>query len=174
MGKRIAPQRKRATPIRDDVTVVFLRGEEEVEHDFVISPQLSYKQLVPIMPLFGAQLSQTEAMKFVPHIDRILRRIMVDDDGTSYSWVPDLGNPDGFTAPDGTLRPFGELDTYSRFEAGSSRRRWRWLMEVDEDLEIEFEQLFELLKHGIELAGQQTTTGGDAARPPETPGSSSP
>jgi len=62
-----------------------------------------------------------------------------------------------FVGPDGEPYPYELLDKFTAFEAGSSRRRWRQLLDNDDDLVIEAEVLSALFEHLAALAANRPT-----------------
>jgi hypothetical protein len=62
-----------------------------------------------------------------------------------------------FIAPDGSLRPYGESVKFTEFEAGSSLRRWKMLMNDSNDLLVPVEQLLQVWRWLTAKAGKGRT-----------------
>jgi hypothetical protein len=62
-----------------------------------------------------------------------------------------------FRGPDGQLYPLAEAERFLKPEAGSSRRRWRALMEEDDDAEVDGEALGKLFEWLVGLAAGRPT-----------------
>jgi hypothetical protein len=62
-----------------------------------------------------------------------------------------------FRGPDGELYGFEHAEKFTAFEAGSSRRRWHQLMDVDDDIEVEAADLMELFEWLVGLAAGRPT-----------------
>jgi hypothetical protein len=115
-------------------SVEFVRDGVSETHEFNARPRLGFADTV------GMVRSQSDESEILPVLDRMLRRVLVNDDGTPARWKPEF---DGgkFIAPDGNLHPSKDLAKYVAFEAGSSRRRWVELMDRDDEVEVEIEQI---------------------------------
>jgi hypothetical protein len=83
---------------------------------------------------------------------RTISRVIDNRDGIPYGWKPealekasDDDRPDVFRVPygphKGELMPMEEAPEYLKSEVHSSRRRWLYLMEEDEDAIVDFEDL---------------------------------
>jgi hypothetical protein len=80
---------------------------------------------------------------------------MPEPDGQDYE---DYDEPEAvFVAPDGSHQPFSELDRYTDFAAGSSRRRWTYLMESDEDVVVEASVLKGMFEKIVRLGANRPT-----------------
>lgn len=62
-----------------------------------------------------------------------------------------------FRGPDGQLYPLSEAERFLKPEAGSSRRRWRALMEEDDDAVVDGEALGKLFEWLVGLAAGRPT-----------------
>jgi hypothetical protein len=62
-----------------------------------------------------------------------------------------------FRGPDGQLYPLSEAERFLKPEAGSSRRRWRTLMEEDDDAVVDGEALGKLFEWLVGLAAGRPT-----------------
>ena len=112
--------------------------DEERKHTFRAVPRAGFGDGVALV---------SGGTERVLAIDRVIRRSLLNTDGTPHGWEPSI--VDGhFTAPDGTHQPESELPRYLDHDAGSSRRRWHELsydndtvtMSMDDTIAM-FEQL---------------------------------
>ncbi|MGH9058324.1 MAG: hypothetical protein ACRDZY_02220 [Acidimicrobiales bacterium] len=134
--------------------MVFLRDGVEEIHEFVARPALGWQDLQRLIPLVIGKTAQALSAKALASIDRLLRRVLTNDDGTPLNWSPTV--VDGhFTDPNGDHTPADLLPAYEAFEAGSSRRRWVHLMDFDDELTIEYEQILGLVNDLIEVAADR-------------------
>ncbi len=91
-------------------------------------------------------LAATEIDMAEPELDALdLER---DDDGETIR---------KFRGPDGKLYPMAEAEQFLKPEAGSSRRRWRALMEDDEDVVVDGDALSKLFEWLVGLAAGRPT-----------------
>lgn len=96
-----------------------------------------------------------------PRLDRV--DIMTDDDPermlpvAEYVEQLDDAQVRKFRGPDGALHPFEEADRFLVFEAGSSRRRWLYLMNEDDELNVEAQPIIELFEWMAGLAANRPT-----------------
>jgi hypothetical protein len=77
--------------------------------------------------------------------------------GTPVDSEDDEDAPRVFRGPDGELYQFEHAEKFEAFEAGSSRRRWHQLMEIDDDIEVEAPDLMELFEWLVGLAAGRPT-----------------
>jgi hypothetical protein len=144
-------KKKDSAPIPEtSFSVDFTRDGVDEEHFFNARPQLAYGDMVGLK-----RHEQDEDGKVLPVLDRIIRRAMRNDDGTPTSWKPAVQDGE-FTAPDGKLVPATDLPTYTKHEAGSSRKRWIELIESD-DAVVEFEQVMALFEHLCAVSSDRPT-----------------
>lgn len=137
-------------------SVDFIRDNEVEAHHFTARPRLLFGPMVGLIK-YG---DQNDA-RSVTHLARLIRQCLVNNDGTPEKWEPHIVRPDDadpyFTAPNGDHAPLDELPKYLELSAGSSRRRWTQLMEHDDDVEIDFEVIEQVLEYLIEqVAGRPT------------------
>lgn len=167
MPKRIEPKRPgRAAELpTDTLTLVVMRNGVLDEHDFTVQPRVHFGDIAGVLDA-TARRGATEAdqLRAVPYMLRILRRCMIDSDGTPEKWKPNI--VDGhFTSPDGKHLPVHELPIVQAFDAGSSRRRWVKLLLEDDDVEIEEGQIVEAMEYVVELASSPGAPASDDVRP---------
>jgi hypothetical protein len=62
-----------------------------------------------------------------------------------------------FTGPDGEPYTWDELDRFTKYEAGSSRRRWSELMDNEDDLVVDAEVISGVFEHLVGLAAARPT-----------------
>jgi len=62
-----------------------------------------------------------------------------------------------FTGPDGEPYAWDELDRFTKYEAGSSRRRWSELMDNEDDLVVDAEVISGVFEHLVGLAAARPT-----------------
>jgi hypothetical protein len=137
--KHIGPSRKVAQAPTVEFSVGFVRDGVEETHEFTARPRFTYSDTL------GLVKNQKDASA-LPFLDRMIRRSLVDSDGTPAKWQLEL--VDGqVVAPDGSEVDIAEAQKFAAFEAGSSRRRWAHLMETDDDVEIEFEQIMQVFEY---------------------------
>lgn len=68
--------------------------------------------------------------------------------------------PPHYRGPDGQLYPVSDEDTLAKWRDpanGTSRRRWRWLMDEDDAAHIEITDLIELTQYVMERAADRPT-----------------
>jgi hypothetical protein len=137
-------------------SVGFVRGEGdnavEETHEFDARPRVSYGDTIGLIRGNGSNEDDAKALKT---LDRSIRRMLVDDDGTPARWTPTFTGKT-FEGPDGNTYPVSELNTFTAFDAGSSRRRWVALMDDDDEtLSVEVGQVLEVFEYITEQAAEQ-------------------
>ncbi|MGH8571850.1 MAG: hypothetical protein ACREX8_04635 [Gammaproteobacteria bacterium] len=150
-AKHFAPTRDVAKAPAHEFTITFVRDGREETHEFVAKPRVQFGDMMGMVQ-FGENNSRA-----LSAMDRLIRRSLVDDDGTPARWAPTVDDEGCFTAPDGDRRPESELGAVEAFDAGSSRRRWAHLMDDDDDVEIELEQVAELMQWLAEQSADRPT-----------------
>jgi len=141
--KHFGPKRDVAQAPTVEFSVGFVRNGVEEIHEFAARPRFTYGDTVGIVKNQDGALA-------LPFLDRMIRRCLADDDGTSLRWEPYVRDGQ-LEAPDGKLVDPADAATYTAFEAGSSRRRWAHLMEADDDVEADLEQIVGVFEY---LAGE--------------------
>lgn len=148
-------------------SIDFVRNGVKEPHEFRAVPRTSYGDMIGIVR--NQDDDPGASLRF---LDRMIRRLLVDTDGTPEQWKPEITTPDTgggkgakteppgeyFIDPSGQRRPAEELPKYRAFEAGSSRRRWAHLLQVDDDVEVEIDQVTDLFEWlATEAAGSRPT-----------------
>lgn len=154
--KIYAPKVRGADAPTVDFGVVYLRDGVEETHEFTARPRMGWQDLRGLVPLMGGQADDGLTGQAISTIDRLIRRVLVNDDGTPEKWVPHIVD-EHFTAPNGDHTPVALLPAIEAFEAGSSRRRWVHLMERDDEVTIEAEQVAELLTDLVGVTAARPT-----------------
>lgn len=154
---------EQAAPV--DFSVDFVRELEEdgvtkkiVEtHEFTARPAMAYGDVLGL----AANEESPRALQF---LDRIIRRALLNDDGTPEKWTPYV-HDDHFNDPvDGHRTHVDDLPAFESFESGSSRRRWARLINA-EDVFVEMRQVTEVLEFlSEEAAGRPTSRSARSSR----------
>lgn len=152
-------------PDRDEVAVIFKRdtdgGSVRERHEFTVEPRWDWQNLRGLLHLLDSRDSGGISPQMLMRLDRLIRRSLVNDDGTPEKWqaqvVNDGADEPWFTDPNGDHCPADMLPAYEAFEAGSSRRRWMHLIDGDEEVTIEAAQILALANYLMELAGKDRT-----------------
>ncbi len=170
-----APTRRRATPAKPpkpreqpividetgaevdepgliEVTVTFQRDDEDEIHKFNARPVLGYKQMQD-----SVKARSKGGEHLIRMLERMIRPALVNNDGTPAKWQPDI--EDGhFTDPiTGDLRPVKELAEVTAWEAGSSRARWLYLMDEDDELQVDVKEIYDVYEQLVEAASDRPT-----------------
>lgn len=133
-------------------TVPFERDGELEEHLFRAQPRMSYKRMADIVK---ARRSG-DGVAALAVFERMIRPALVDTDGTPAKWAPTV--EDGvFVDPDGNERPAADVTNVLAFEAGSSRRRWQHLLDVDDEVEVELDDITAFYEVLVEAASDRPT-----------------
>lgn len=154
--KEYAPRTRGQTPPEVPFVMIFVRDGVEERHEFVAHPTMGWQDVRGLVPLMGGKTDDALTQQAVRVIDRLIRRVLANDDGTPELWEPTVVDTH-FTDPNGDHTPLELLPAYEAFTAGSSRRRWVHLMEHDDDVTVEAEQIVDLLADLLEAAGQRPT-----------------
>jgi hypothetical protein len=94
---------------------------------------------------------------------KLLARMLVDDDGVPSAWAFNPLPADAecafpsFVAPDGGRLPLDRAAEFTDIKAGSSRRRWNYLMYEDEDVVITAQVLVRIVQDMVEAAAGNPT-----------------
>lgn len=153
-GKVYAPTRSGSEAPVHEFTMIFVRDGVDEHHEFTARPRIGWGDVTGLLPLAGGSGSLSAHTLAV--INNLIRRALVNDDGTPEKWRPNI--VDGhFAAPNGDHTPEAELPVFEAFGAGSSRRRWVHLMEHDDDVTLEPEQIMALVGDLMEVAGERPT-----------------
>lgn len=145
---------------RFEFGLVAYRNDEEEVHEFTARKMATTQDAVA---LILAAESGTDTVDLLPQMARMLRKSMVDDDGTPLGWSAldhmlaedhaafDADDP-RYEGPDGVVHSLSDGDTLRKFlarESGSSRARWVHLMEHDEDADVELADITQVVKEII-------------------------
>jgi hypothetical protein len=160
---KIGQGRSRQPAARESFTFPFMRDEELEEHTFRARVSLDLPTLISAI---GEADRHPE--RAVSGLLRIVVKMLDNKDGVPAQWEPEplpLPDPlpeghDGevrFRGPDGELYLLEEAAKFTAFEAGSSRRRWLHLIEEDDEIEVHRDDLMDLYKWLIGLAGKDLT-----------------
>lgn len=150
---RIAPKASALSEVEPlDFELVFGRDGVEEPHEFTAIPRLSYGDTV------GITRYQGDGARMLPILDRLIRRMLINTDGTPAKWAPQPVGDGQVYGPDGTPITPEEAEALAAFDAGSSRRRWIQLMEHDDDVTVELEQIMELFELLTSMAGGDRPT----------------
>lgn len=161
--RTFAPKPGKNPVVEDEFDFVFLRDDEPEKHHFNVRARLD-----------ATRLSRTLAMarkypeQALPSMLDMIAKMLSDKDGTPYKWsLKPIGEHDPgydpeaeeteFVAPDGERWPLSAAEDFTRFEAGSSRRRWRYLVDEDDDLTVDEEPLVKLFEWLVGLAAGRPT-----------------
>lgn len=164
MVKRIGGGRKPAKQI--EFELVAYKGDEEVVHSFTAGVRGIPAELVQV-----AARAEKDPSRAAAPLVRLLGKLMSDKDGVPTTWqplpldkddpsYPEVSGAPCYRDPEGVVRPFSDhekLDELQSVEAGSSRRRWRWLMEEDEDAVVEMQDLMEVAEYLISEGSERPT-----------------
>lgn len=151
------------TPMPFEVEV-FRSGQPEV-HGFVARPVMDFGSV--LLMLKGNEADTGQALL------RIMRMNLDDADGVAETWQPTILDKPAkapadwqpkFRAPaaphgDGRLHPMGDMGRWTDPQAGSSRRRWAYLMFEDDGVVVSLQVVFDLLKDITEKAADLPTDG---------------
>lgn len=162
MPKRFERKNKGTPAQTDEFTLVGERDGVEEEHEFNVRLNLQFGDLAALV---AKTEDKKKAERSLPVLVRIIRRALLNNDGTPANWEPNI--VDGhFTAPNGDHCPIEDLPEFEAFEAGSSRRRWTHLMDIDEDVSFELEQITAVFEWLVERSsGDERPTSQPQALP---------
>lgn len=141
-----------------EFALIFKRDGVRERHEFTAEPQYDWKNLRSLMYLMESRRDEGFDPKALAQIDRLVRRALVNHDGTPERWRAKVVSPDDgepwFTDPNGDHTPAEMLPLYEEFSAGSSRRRWAHLMDVDDEVTVDFKQVTDLMQDLMAIAGK--------------------
>jgi hypothetical protein len=151
--------------------------------------------------------SQKHPDRAITGMLRVIRKMLVDNDGVSITWKPERYSPDApdpaddindaddadadaagvelpwmeeeapayvpveavatepgdddaeamFVGPDGEPYPYERIEEFTAFSAGSSIRRWAYLMEEDDDLTIQGDVMKGVFEHLVSGGAKRPT-----------------
>lgn len=156
--KEYVPKARGEPPPEVPFAMVFLRDGVEERHEFVAHPTMGWQDVRGLIPLMGGKADdQALSQAAIRVVDRLIGRALDNRDGTPEKWTATV--VDGyFAAPNGDHTPAELLPGFESFDAGSSRRRWVHLMEVDDDITVDPDQIVELMTDLLEAAANRPTT----------------
>jgi hypothetical protein len=149
-------------------SIDFVRNGVREPHEFKAVPRTSYGDMIGIVK--NQDDDPGASLRF---LDRMIRRLLVDSDGTPEQWTAEIkteASPAGkttkadaapveyFIDPAGKRQPASDLPKYLAFEAGSSRRRWAYLLQKDDDVEVEIDQVTDLFEWLASEAADRPTS----------------
>jgi hypothetical protein len=160
----ITPKRYRAVRPSEITPHVFelevYRGDVPEVHTFTARPNTD---LGPLIQLHGAI---DDPMKMGQTALKVLVKQMDDSDGVPLAWEPtELPKPKNaghsyepkFRGPDGKLHSMAERGKFLAFQAGSSRRRWQYLLLEDDGISIDAPVLMAIMSDLIQAATGRPT-----------------
>lgn len=158
--KHFAPTGTAGPVAREPFSITVMRDEEPITYEFRARVMTDVTGLASVLTL-----GDKHAEKAIGGVMRIIAKMLDNKDGVPANWKPEvLPEPDGapedfvpqFRNPDGTLEDFTPENTekYTAFEAGSSKRRWLYLVEEDDEATIDEGQLMKLFGWLMSLAGK--------------------
>jgi hypothetical protein len=136
-------------PETREVTITAEHDGTERKHTFWLSAKAGYGDLIAFVSGGGDKQLITA--------DRVLRRSLIDTDGTPLKWSP-VVTDDHFTAPDGTRHHVDELPAFTAFDAGSSRRRWYQLAYDNDEVYIDPTEIITIVDQLAEDASEGRPT----------------
>jgi hypothetical protein len=141
-----------------EFALIFKRDGVRERHEFLAEPQYDWKNLRSLLYLMDSRRGDQFDPRAFTQIDRLVRRALVNTDGTPEKWKAKVVSNDGeepwFTDPNGDHAPAEMLPVYEAFGQGSSRRRWAYLMDEDDEVTVDFKQVIDLMQDLMEVAGK--------------------
>jgi len=152
------PEDQGIEPGTYEFAMIFKRDGVRESHEFLAQPNYSWQNLRGMIHLLESRRGEI-SMQALAQVDRLVRRSLVNTDGTPERWRPSIVEPDDgsepwFTDPNGDHTPVDLLPAYETFDAGSSRRRWVHLMEADDEVTVDAGQITRLVRKLMEIAGK--------------------
>ncbi len=127
-------------------------ADETETHTFRARPRYSYKRMRD-----AALAQKRRGADLVLMFERMIVPSLLNDDGTPVEWTPEFSANGDFADPNGNTRPVSELDVVTSPDAGSSRRRWAYLMDERDELDPGIEELQRVYNLLIENASGRPT-----------------
>lgn len=152
--------RKRSDELINPVHFEFTyqRDDVDVTENFTAYPRNAGNHVQSILAFIA-----TQSTKAVPKVVASIAQQLNDKDGTPAKWKPKAVEGEDksvsyFRGPDGETYPEEYLDHFEAYEAGSSRRRWLFLMNQDDSAVVESDDIVDLFKELLaEAAGRPTS-----------------
>ena len=153
------PEDEGVEPEIHEFAMIFKRDGVRERHEFLAQPNYSWQNLRGLMYMLDSRRDEGITIRALAQIDRLVRRSLVNTDGTPERWrakivTPEDGGDPWFTDPNGDQAPADLLPAYETFDAGSSRRRWVYLMDEDDEVTVEAAQIIKLMQDLMEAAGK--------------------
>lgn len=127
-------------------------------------PRVHRFQLVPIVPA-GHVTALMDALEDEPEksfglMAKLMSRLLDNTDGVPAKWEFEAWpSAKTFVGPDGEDHPLSDREKFEDIEAGSSRRRWNWLMNPDnEDEAVHLADMVDIAKWVVSEAVDRPTT----------------
>lgn len=163
--RKFAPPPRKAPIPREPFEFEFTRDDEPEVHEFLARAVTDTSTLV--MMLSTVRKRPEEAMGAVV---RMVGKMLDNRDGTPTSWEPKPWKPARqddevaeeptealFTGPDGDPINQQRVDELQKFENGSSRKRWLYLMQEDDEVIVDATALTKLFEWLVGLAAGRPT-----------------
>lgn len=161
------PKDRQAVPaILEPFDFTVLRDDEPETHEFQARKVTDIASLMVTLTA-----SDKHPERAMGGLMRLIAKMLYNKDGVPAGWEPNpLEAPEGADDDAGMQPKFrdpltGELIDYSpeniarftAFQAGSSRRRWRYLMEEDDEVIVQQDDLMNLFRWLVGLAAGRPT-----------------
>jgi hypothetical protein len=169
--RTFAPASKKTRPApREEFTFTFMRDDEPEDHRFVARGVLDTASLSATLQ--AARVAPEQALG---GIMRMIVKMLDNSDGTPARWQPTPWteplpgrDDDGFVTdddederyfkgPDGQPITAEQVEKLQLFESGSSRRRWRYLIDEDDELVVDTKAIMQLFEWMVGLAAGRPT-----------------
>lgn len=140
---------------------VWRDGASEI-HEFTARPQADAGSAMTF------SLSGEDGERKARAVFRMMSKMLSNDDGVPSQWAPSvLPKPKNagasyvpkFRGPDGKLYPMDQAGRFTDPAAGSSRRRWDYLMFEDADVTVDIGVISQILEDLIGEAADLPTSG---------------
>jgi hypothetical protein len=170
------PQPARRYPF----SITVMRDDEPEVHHFLAAPRTNMFALARLI-----RVQDDADLKVIDNTIRLLSSMLDNKDGVPNKWKPEplpdqatapTDDAEGsrflqqiaeeedprppvqkFRGPDGKIYPMDQAEKFLHHTNGSSRRRWRELIEEDDDVTVEFEDLKNLMEWMVSIAGKGHT-----------------
>ncbi len=160
--KSFGPKNRTTKPApRETFEFTVLRDEEPETHTFNAVCQTDAAALALMLSSVEKHPERSMIGLF-----RMIAKMLDNKDGTPSKWQPTpLPTPEDatedhetkFRGPDGALYTMDQAARFSPFEAGSSRRRWLYLMEDDDEVIVDADDLVKLFEWLVSVAARRPT-----------------
>ena len=164
--RKFGPPARKAPVPREEFEFEFTRDDEPEIHTFRARAVTDTATLV--MMLSNVRRHPEEAMGGVV---RMVGKMMDNKDGTPTGWSPTPWQSPAlaedevaeeptealFAGPDGDPITQAEVDKLLKFDSGSSRRRWLYLLQEDDEVIVDAAALTKLFEWLVGLAAGRPT-----------------